>query len=99
MLFSEPVQVLPADREAIHRIVAGPTAKFTPDFLDIAESLCALMQFFSNAAVQAAIERGLSEAACEPVQRKIMHKGAPRALPHGARCRIGRVRNRLPDGL
>jgi hypothetical protein len=34
----------------------------------------------------------LSEAACEPVQRKIMHKGAPRALPHGAR-------NRLPDGL
>ena len=44
--------------------------------VDIAESLFALIPFFSNAAVQAAIERGLSEVACALVQSKMLHKGA-----------------------
>ncbi|ATU94317.1 hypothetical protein B5P45_03955 [Phyllobacterium zundukense] len=44
--------------------------------VDISESLSALMPFFSNAAVQAAIERGLSEVACALVQSKMLHKGA-----------------------
>ena len=60
---------------ALHRSRDLCAAAIQPEFRRYCTKSVCLDAFFSNAAVQAATERGLSEVACAPVQSKMVHKG------------------------